>query len=302
MAGNNLFMPVWIDAYHADTQHLSTAQHGAYLLIMMSMWRNGGRLPNDEKRLATIAKMTLDKWRRYGGAVMDLLVIEDGFVTQKRLLQELEKSRGKVEKKRAAGKAGGTANSLKNKGSRVADAQAGEVANAEQEGQQTGTIYSLLSTNYSPSKDVEEEGRAEPSDDDRYWREIQAELEARERRQKPADPPAETKPEKPFFREGVVELTSDQFDELKATYAYLKFPRDLKQQAQGASQRYQENKKAGKPEHWMTILTNFLGSADRKEQVKVEDRKAKAEAAKAEAQAKVAAAASQGAKAGFKLY
>jgi uncharacterized protein YdaU (DUF1376 family) len=146
----------------------------------------------------------------------------------------------------------------------------------------------------------EEEGRSEASDDDRYWRDIQAELEARERRQKPVDPPADTKPEKPFFREGIVELTSDQYDELKHSHAFLKFPRDLRQAAMGVTERHRKNTQEGKPEPWMNILIAFLGKKDRTAQEADAERKARAETAKAEATVKAEKA---GAKpAGFKLY
>jgi uncharacterized protein YdaU (DUF1376 family) len=41
-------MPLWTDAYLADTRHLSDAEHGRYLLLLMDMWRSPGcRFPND---------------------------------------------------------------------------------------------------------------------------------------------------------------------------------------------------------------------------------------------------------------
>lgn len=45
-------MPLWTDAYLADTGHLSYEEHGYYLMILMHMWRNPGcRFPADDEWL-----------------------------------------------------------------------------------------------------------------------------------------------------------------------------------------------------------------------------------------------------------
>ena len=115
-------MMLWTGDYLADTQHLTTTQHGAYMLILIAMWRNGGSLPTDERRLARCAGLAMDKWRKIGREVMELLTVEDNQVTQKRLQQELKKTIGKIEKRRSAGHSGGVAKSLKIKEVAVANA------------------------------------------------------------------------------------------------------------------------------------------------------------------------------------
>jgi uncharacterized protein YdaU (DUF1376 family) len=115
-------MMLWTDAYLADTQHLTTVQHGAYLLILMAMWRNGGSLPNDEIRLSRCAGMTLDKWRKVGSDVRELLTVDGGQITQRRLKRELEKTLSKIEKRRAAGRRGGEAKARNNQEPTLANA------------------------------------------------------------------------------------------------------------------------------------------------------------------------------------
>jgi uncharacterized protein YdaU (DUF1376 family) len=54
-------MPLYVGDYLGDTGHLSTTQHGAYLLLMMHYWRKG-ELPDDDKQLAAITKLPLRLW------------------------------------------------------------------------------------------------------------------------------------------------------------------------------------------------------------------------------------------------
>jgi uncharacterized protein YdaU (DUF1376 family) len=56
-------LPLWTDAYFADTRHLSTLEHGAYLLLLMEAWRRQTcSLPNDDRLLARLAGLTAEQW------------------------------------------------------------------------------------------------------------------------------------------------------------------------------------------------------------------------------------------------
>ena len=57
------WMPLWIGAYLADTQHLTRDEHGAYFLLMMAYWRNKGPLQDDDKRLSSIVKASPKEWK-----------------------------------------------------------------------------------------------------------------------------------------------------------------------------------------------------------------------------------------------
>jgi uncharacterized protein YdaU (DUF1376 family) len=107
------FMMLYIGDYLADTTHFSTEQHGAYLLLLFALWRREGYLPKDDRVLAKVAGLTLKKWRATASPIMALLTVEDGQITQRRLLCELQKVNVKSQKASQAGKASAAAKALK---------------------------------------------------------------------------------------------------------------------------------------------------------------------------------------------
>lgn len=121
-------MPLWTDAYLADTTHLSTLEHGAYLLLLIAMWRNKASLPNDDRRLARFAGLTNAQWRRIKPIIMAFFTVEGDQIYQGRLTDEYSARQNfsQSQRKRA------NARWLKNKNTTDADASAGhEPGNAE---------------------------------------------------------------------------------------------------------------------------------------------------------------------------
>jgi uncharacterized protein YdaU (DUF1376 family) len=55
-------MPLYIADYIRDTSHLRALESGAYLHLIMAYWVTG-KLPNDDRQLATIAKLTDREWK-----------------------------------------------------------------------------------------------------------------------------------------------------------------------------------------------------------------------------------------------
>lgn len=96
-------MPLSVGDYLADTGHLTTTQHGAYLLLLMHYWRKRS-LPENDKQLAAIAKLPLRIWLRIKPTIQAFFY--DGW-KHKRVEEELEK-RQKVSSQRAlSGSKGG---------------------------------------------------------------------------------------------------------------------------------------------------------------------------------------------------
>lgn len=81
-------MPIFIDAYLSDTTHLLTEEHGAYLLLLMAMWRRNGSVPDDDRDVARMVGLGLARWKKIKERLRPLLIFEQGRITQKRLKKE----------------------------------------------------------------------------------------------------------------------------------------------------------------------------------------------------------------------
>jgi len=87
----DIWMPLYIGDYLADTSRLTTEQHGAYMLLLMDYWRSG-KLPDDDKILSQITKLNDDAWSNARAMLEQFFSIEDGFWVHKRVEQEMQNS------------------------------------------------------------------------------------------------------------------------------------------------------------------------------------------------------------------
>lgn len=99
--------PLFIDAYLADTTHLSTEEHGAYLLLLMAMWRRGGSVPDDDTDNARMTGLSPRRWAAMKARLRPLLILGEGEISQKRLRIEWENSEKRREAARRNGEKGG---------------------------------------------------------------------------------------------------------------------------------------------------------------------------------------------------
>jgi uncharacterized protein YdaU (DUF1376 family) len=95
------WMPLYVADYLADTAHLSAAESGAYLHLIMHYWRHGG-LPNNDELLRRVSRMTRGEWR--SSKTILAAFFSDGW-RHKRIELELTEA----ERLSAAGRRGGLA-------------------------------------------------------------------------------------------------------------------------------------------------------------------------------------------------
>jgi uncharacterized protein YdaU (DUF1376 family) len=102
---NTLYMPLYIADYLTDAAHLTAAEHGAYLLLIMNYWQRGAPLPDDDRKLCRIAKMTPAEWEEASLNVREFFQSVDGFLHHKRIDAELQKAVEKSAKARQSANA-----------------------------------------------------------------------------------------------------------------------------------------------------------------------------------------------------
>ena len=109
MSNGDRWMPLYVADYLGDTMHLTGPEHGAYLLLLMHYWRNGP-LPDDDRKLAHIARTEEKLWKSVGPVVREFFTVNgDGTLHQKRMDCELQRWEEITDKRRAAGKRGAEA-------------------------------------------------------------------------------------------------------------------------------------------------------------------------------------------------
>ncbi len=85
------YMKLYVADYLGDTHHLGAAEHGAYLLLLMGMWRAGGLLPAADANLARLARCTPAQWAEIRDVILPFFRRSRGKLTHKRLDAEMAK-------------------------------------------------------------------------------------------------------------------------------------------------------------------------------------------------------------------
>lgn len=106
------WMPLVIGDYLKDTTRLTTEQHGAYLLLIMSYWVEGPPADDDEE-LAAITRLDAKAWKKNRDKLLRFFRIDDGVWRHKRVDEELERWATKKAAYSARAAAGGRAKAAK---------------------------------------------------------------------------------------------------------------------------------------------------------------------------------------------
>lgn len=100
------YMQFYFADYDADTPHLSTLEHGAYFLLIKAYWKGKRALPDNDRRLAIVAGLSLAEWQEIRPDIAPFFTIADGLWRHKRIEEELRRVSDRTEQARSAGRSG----------------------------------------------------------------------------------------------------------------------------------------------------------------------------------------------------
>jgi uncharacterized protein YdaU (DUF1376 family) len=87
------YMQFYVADYLADTLHLTTEQHGAYILLIFNYWQSGKPIP--VSRLQIITRLDAIAYANALPTLREFFDEKDGFWFHKRIEKDLEETRRK---------------------------------------------------------------------------------------------------------------------------------------------------------------------------------------------------------------
>ena len=103
---SDTWMAFYVGDYVANTLHLTTRQHGAYILLICAAWKARGVLPGTDTALASIAKLSPREWRQDGDTLKAFLTRRGEEWIHERVMYEWNEARVLTNAKSDAGKLG----------------------------------------------------------------------------------------------------------------------------------------------------------------------------------------------------
>lgn len=107
MKKRDTWMAFYVTDYLGDTMHLSTVQHGAYLLLLLACWKGGAELPDDDAQLAAITRLPVPEWKKHATVLRAFFDACDGKLMHRRVAHELAKAKELSATRSGVGRLGG---------------------------------------------------------------------------------------------------------------------------------------------------------------------------------------------------
>ena len=137
---NNIWFPFYVGDYRANTQGLSHEERGIFIDLLCAYTHWQQPLPDDDKKLARLCGLSVQKWRKVKPVIQPIFTVEKGVWRILKLDEQIAHGIEKREQCRAAGKSGGKKSWAK----RQANAQANASAESKR------TLNKSQSQSYKP--------------------------------------------------------------------------------------------------------------------------------------------------------
>ena len=146
------WMAFYVGDYAKNTLKLTTRQHGAYLLLILACWQEGGSVDGDDDTLASITKLSMPDWLHDRPKLASYFEVTPEKWTHRRVLEELADAERVRRERSVAGQRGAA---------RRWEGHAGPKAEALADGSQNDAPSPSPSQSQSPSPS--HEARATPA-------------------------------------------------------------------------------------------------------------------------------------------
>ena len=130
MAKVDIFMPFYVGDYLKDTNRLSAAEHGAYLMLMLDYWQNGP-IPDDERILFRLSRMSADEWVESREVLLAYFKRKDGRLFHSRIDRELKAAKERKERYSELSKVGVSARKSRSTVNGTVDGEVDSTVNGE---------------------------------------------------------------------------------------------------------------------------------------------------------------------------
>lgn len=100
------WMAFYVGDYMTDTMHLTTRQHGAYLLLIIAAWKGGGWLTGSDTALMAITKLSPKEWQQDAPTLLPFFAKDGDRLRHNRVAFEWNEAQRRTADKSRAGRAG----------------------------------------------------------------------------------------------------------------------------------------------------------------------------------------------------